>query len=62
MICDIRCNYIMSVNKKCEFCNCTPIMKLHERLDFIKYQQFVHITLKLPFSIQMRIDVVQWNW
>ena len=52
----------MSVNKKCEFCNCTPIMKLHERLDFIKYQQFVHITLKLPFSIQMRIDVVQWNW
>ena len=21
MICDIRCNYIMSVDKKCEFCN-----------------------------------------
>ena len=37
MICDIRCNYIMSDNKKCEFCNCTLIMKLYERLDFIKY-------------------------
>ena len=38
IIYDIKCNYIMSIEKKCEFCNCTLIMKLHERLDFIKYQ------------------------
>ena len=38
IICNIKCNYIMSVDNKCEFCNCTLIMKLHERLDFIKYQ------------------------
>ena len=38
MIYDIRYNYIMSVDKKYEFCNYTLIMKLHERLDFIKYQ------------------------
>ena len=39
MICDNRCNDIMSVDKKCEYRNCTLIIKLHERLvDFIKYQ------------------------
>ena len=38
IIYDIKYNYIISVDKKCEFCNCTLIMKLHERFDFIKYQ------------------------
>ena len=33
IICDIKCNYILSIDKKCEFCNCTLIMKFHERLD-----------------------------
>ena len=27
MICDIKFNYIMLVNKKCELCKCTLIMK-----------------------------------
>ena len=30
MNCNIRCNYIMSVDKKCEVCNYTLIMKLHD--------------------------------
>ena len=38
MNCNIRCNYIMSVDKKCEVCNYTLIMKLHKRVYFIKYQ------------------------
>ena len=38
IICNIKLNDIMSINKKCEFCKYTLIMKLHERLDFIKYQ------------------------
>ena len=29
MICDIKFNYIMSIDKKCEFCKCTLIMKLN---------------------------------
>ena len=45
MIYDIKFNYIVSVDKKYEFCKCTLIIKLHEIFDFIKYQQFVHITL-----------------
>ena len=32
MICDIRCNYFISADKKCEFCNYTLIIKFHERL------------------------------
>ena len=36
MICNIKFNYIMSIDKKCEFCKCTLIMKLDERFDFIK--------------------------
>ena len=38
MICDIKYNYIVSINKKCEFCKYALIMKLYERFDFIKYQ------------------------
>ena len=38
MICDIKFNYFMWINKKCKFCKCTIIMKLDERFDFIKYQ------------------------
>ena len=38
MICDIICNYIMWVNKKCEFCNYAFIIKLHKKFDFIKYK------------------------
>ena len=38
IIYDIKFNYIMSVNKKYEFCKCTFIIKPHERFDFIKYQ------------------------
>ena len=37
MICDIKFNYIVLVDKKCEFCKCTLIMKLHETFNFIKY-------------------------
>ena len=32
MICDIRCNYIMWVDKKYEFCNCTLIIKFMKDL------------------------------
>ena len=38
IIYDIKFNYIMSINKKYEFCKCTFIIKPHERFDFIKYQ------------------------
>ena len=34
---DIKFNYIVLVDKKCKFCKCTLIMKLHERFDFVKY-------------------------
>ena len=33
IIYNIKCNYIMSIDKKCEFCNYTLIMKLYEKLD-----------------------------
>ena len=29
MICDIKFNYIVSIDKKCEFYKCTIIMKLN---------------------------------
>ena len=38
MIWDIKFNYLVSVDKKCDFYKCTLLMKLHERFYFIKYQ------------------------
>ena len=38
MICNIKFNDIVSIDKKYKFCKCVLIMKLHERFDFIKYQ------------------------
>ena len=37
MICDIKYNYITLVDKKCEFCKCTLIMKLN----YYKYTNYV---------------------
>ena len=37
MICDIKFNYIVLANKKCEFCNCRLIMKLN----YYKYTNYV---------------------
>ena len=37
MIWDIKFNYIVSINKKCEFCKCTLIMKLN----YYKYTNYV---------------------
>ena len=37
MICDIKFNYIVSVDKKYEFCNCTLIIKLN----YYKYTNYV---------------------
>ena len=37
MICNIKVNYIIFVNKKCEFCMCTLIIKLNYR----KYTNYV---------------------
>ena len=37
MICDIKFNYIESVDKKCEFCKCTHNMKLN----YYKYTNYV---------------------
>ena len=37
MICDIKFNYISSIDKKYEFCKCTLIMKLN----YYKYTNYV---------------------
>ena len=37
MICDIKFNYIVLANKKCEFCNYRLIMKLN----YYKYSNYV---------------------
>ena len=37
MICDIKFNYIVSIDKKCEFCKCTLIMKLN----YYKYTNYI---------------------
>ena len=37
MICDIKFNYIVSIDKKCEFCKYTLIIKLN----YYKYTNYV---------------------
>ena len=50
MICDIKFNYIVSINKKCEFCKCRLIMKLN----YYKYTNYM-ICIKLIYLPLLKI-------
>ena len=49
MIWDIKFNYIVSINKKCEFCKCTLIMKLNY-YKYINYMIQIYYYAKLIYA------------
>ena len=46
MICDIKFNYIMLIDKKCEFCKCTLIMKLN-------YNKYINYVIQIYYYVKL---------
>ena len=46
MICDIKFNYISSIDKKYEFCKCTLIMKLN-------YYKYTNYVIKIYYYVKL---------
>ena len=46
MICNIKFNYIMLIDKKCEFCKCTLIMKLN-------YNKYINYVIQIYYYVKL---------